>query len=242
MHAQTTMIENGFVHVPDAAPWLAPYLHELTIFPHGKHADQVPLGHFVPGATTQLLDWYKQGGGPNSGIFELYRQLAEESRGRQAVRDRRVRLRVPAGIGRMNTLHLAVAADCDVGERGRVIRAGGVGAGRCRRPGRNAKQRFDLMNGVEPRRNRAAGLANCCYRLVVARSPAEPASADRMESEGPPRALDALDALSSQCRQPAELSRVLSSWNDRPNLVRRSLSSAVIRSALSTGLCATLIA
>jgi len=31
MHAQTAMIENGFVHVPDTAPWLAPYLHELTI-------------------------------------------------------------------------------------------------------------------------------------------------------------------------------------------------------------------
>src|SRR6516164_8667192 len=41
MHAQTAMIENGFVHVPDTAPWLVPYLHELTIFPHGKHDDQV---------------------------------------------------------------------------------------------------------------------------------------------------------------------------------------------------------
>ena len=42
MHAQTAMIENGFVRVPDAAPWLAPYLHELTAFPNGKHDDQVP--------------------------------------------------------------------------------------------------------------------------------------------------------------------------------------------------------
>ena len=41
MHAQTAMIENGFVHVPDTAPWLAPYLHELTVFSHGKHDDQV---------------------------------------------------------------------------------------------------------------------------------------------------------------------------------------------------------
>jgi predicted phage terminase large subunit-like protein len=39
MHAQTAMIENGFVHAPEAAPWLAPYLHELTIFPYGKHDD-----------------------------------------------------------------------------------------------------------------------------------------------------------------------------------------------------------
>ena len=42
MHAQTAKIENGFVHVPDTAPWLAPYLRELTVFPHGKHDDQVP--------------------------------------------------------------------------------------------------------------------------------------------------------------------------------------------------------
>src|SRR5271167_391882 len=41
MHAQAAMIENGFVHLPDAAPWLAPYLHELTAFPKGRHDDQV---------------------------------------------------------------------------------------------------------------------------------------------------------------------------------------------------------
>ena len=106
MHAQTAMIENGLVHLPDTAPWLAPYLHELTIFPHGKHDDQVD-------STAQLLDWYKQGSGPssNAGIFELYRQLAAEARGQQARRERRVRLRVPQGIGRMNMLHLNVAAD-----------------------------------------------------------------------------------------------------------------------------------
>ena len=106
MHAQTAMIENGFVHVPDTAPWLAPYLHELTIFPHGKHDDQVD-------STAQLLDWYKQGSGPssNAGIFELYRMQAEQARGQQTARDRRVRLRVPPGVGRMNLLHLNVAAD-----------------------------------------------------------------------------------------------------------------------------------
>ena len=27
IYAQTAMIENGFVHLPEAAPWLAPYLH-----------------------------------------------------------------------------------------------------------------------------------------------------------------------------------------------------------------------
>ena len=107
MHAQTAMIENGFVHLPDSAPWLAPYLHELTVFPHGKHDDQVD-------STAQLLDWYKQGaGGPtaNRGIFELYRQRAEELRRGEAERQRRVRLRVPQGIGHSNMLLLNVAAD-----------------------------------------------------------------------------------------------------------------------------------
>ena len=41
LHAQTAMIENGFVHIPQTAPWLAEYLHEMTVFPRGKHDDQV---------------------------------------------------------------------------------------------------------------------------------------------------------------------------------------------------------
>ena len=75
MHAQTAMIENGFVHLPKAAPWLAQYLHEMTTFPNGRHDDQV-------NSTAQMLDWFKRGAGPssNAGIFELYRQLAEEAR------------------------------------------------------------------------------------------------------------------------------------------------------------------
>jgi predicted phage terminase large subunit-like protein len=75
MHAQTAMIENGFVHLPKEAPWLAEYLHELTAFPKGRHDDQVD-------STAQMLDWFKRGSGPSSdaGIFELYRQRAEELR------------------------------------------------------------------------------------------------------------------------------------------------------------------
>ncbi len=42
MHAQTAMIENGFVHLPKEAGWRAEYLHELTVFPGGKYDDQVP--------------------------------------------------------------------------------------------------------------------------------------------------------------------------------------------------------
>jgi predicted phage terminase large subunit-like protein len=75
LHAQTAMIENGFVHLPDAARWLAQYLHELTTFPNGRHDDQVD-------STAQMLDWFKRGSGPSSdaGIFELTRQRAEALR------------------------------------------------------------------------------------------------------------------------------------------------------------------
>jgi predicted phage terminase large subunit-like protein len=106
MHAQTAMIENGFVHLPKEAPWLAPYLHELTAFPKGRHDDQVD-------STAQLLDWFKRGSGPssNAGIFELYRMQAEAARRQQDRREQRVRLRVPPGIGRMNLLHLNAAAE-----------------------------------------------------------------------------------------------------------------------------------
>ena len=53
---------------PEAAPWLAEYLHELTVFPNGKHDDQAD-------ATAQFLDCFKM---PflGEGIYELYRQQA----------------------------------------------------------------------------------------------------------------------------------------------------------------------
>jgi predicted phage terminase large subunit-like protein len=72
MHAQTAMIENGFVHLPDAAPWLAEYLHELAVFPHGRFDDQVD-------ATAQFLDWCKSAA-REDGIYAYYRMRYEERR------------------------------------------------------------------------------------------------------------------------------------------------------------------
>jgi len=70
----TAMIENGFVHLPETAPWLALYLHELASFPYGRHDDQVD-------STAQMLDWFKASG-REDGIFAYYRMLAEERRNR----------------------------------------------------------------------------------------------------------------------------------------------------------------
>jgi predicted phage terminase large subunit-like protein len=69
LNAQTAMIENGFVHIPGTAPWLDEYLHELTVFPKGKHDDQVD-------STAQFLDWFKKPF-PGQGILEFYRMRAE---------------------------------------------------------------------------------------------------------------------------------------------------------------------
>ena len=70
LHAQTAIIENGFVHIPETAPWLAEYLHEMTVFPKGKHDDQVD-------STAQFLDWYKKPF-PGQGHYEYMRQRAQE--------------------------------------------------------------------------------------------------------------------------------------------------------------------
>ena len=52
LHAQTAIIENGFVSLPKEASWLAEYLHELTTFPKSKHDDQAD-------STAQALAWIK---------------------------------------------------------------------------------------------------------------------------------------------------------------------------------------
>jgi predicted phage terminase large subunit-like protein len=93
LHAQTTTIENGFVHLPREAHWLADYLHELTVFPNGRHDDQVD-------STSQALAWTKQR--PSGwAIFEYERREYEKARNPGAAT--LVRLAAPAGIGRVQT-------------------------------------------------------------------------------------------------------------------------------------------
>jgi hypothetical protein len=66
------------VHLPKEAGWLAEYLHELTVFPKGKHDDQVD-------STAQMLDWFKQASHEPGGLYGYYRMLAEELRDPQTV-------------------------------------------------------------------------------------------------------------------------------------------------------------
>jgi hypothetical protein len=103
LHAQTGIIENGFVHIPETSPWLAEYLHEMTVFPKGKHDDQVD-------STAQFLDWFKKPF-PWQGLYEHYRIQFELLQ--QPVHGR-VRLRAPPGIGSVQTFsrqHLTVNVD-----------------------------------------------------------------------------------------------------------------------------------
>jgi predicted phage terminase large subunit-like protein len=72
MHSASSTIENGFVHIPVRADWLAEYLHEMAVFPNGKHDDQVD-------STSQALDWATSAMRMHP-LVELYREEAEKLR------------------------------------------------------------------------------------------------------------------------------------------------------------------
>ena len=101
----------------------------MTVFPNGRHDDQVD-------STAQMLDWFKEGGGPssNAGIFELTRQRAEELRRGGQASGPPVRLRAPRGVSHvqlLSGLHRAVGADGTVemteSDARPLLRAGWVG-------------------------------------------------------------------------------------------------------------------
>jgi predicted phage terminase large subunit-like protein len=103
LHAQTAMIENGFVQIPETAPWLAEYLHEISVFPNGKHDDQVD-------STAQFLDWFKKPF-PYQGILEFLRRDDEKLKPPKPVY---VRIKAPPGIGAVQTFsgrHITIGED-----------------------------------------------------------------------------------------------------------------------------------
>ena len=106
LHAQTTLIENGFVRIPENAPWLAEYLHELTVFPNGKHDDQA-------NSTAQFLDWFKRPF-PGQGHYEWMRMQYERLQNPENDRERhRVLLKATPGMSvqTFSGRHLIVARD-----------------------------------------------------------------------------------------------------------------------------------
>ena len=106
LHAQTAIIESGFVHIPETAPWLAEYLHEMTVFPKGKHDDQVD-------STAQFLDWFKRPF-PGQAFFELVRMQAEGRWNPKTPVHLRVRLRAPFDVGSVQTFsgrHINLSPD-----------------------------------------------------------------------------------------------------------------------------------
>jgi predicted phage terminase large subunit-like protein len=74
LHAQCATIENGGLWLPEDAPWLAEYVHELITFPGSKHDDMVD-------ATSQVLEWLKIGQS-GMGLFYFYKRWHEEHVGR----------------------------------------------------------------------------------------------------------------------------------------------------------------
>ena len=97
--------ENGFVHLPETAPWLAEYLHELAVFPNGKHDDQAD-------STAQFLDWFRRPC-PVSSFIETMR-LVERVRKPENPERFRVRLQAPPGHGAVQTFsgrHINVGLD-----------------------------------------------------------------------------------------------------------------------------------
>ncbi len=68
MSTASNMIENGQVYLPEKAPWLSQYIHEMVTFPNGKHYDQVD-------STSQALRWFKSRAFL-SGIQQYYKDEA----------------------------------------------------------------------------------------------------------------------------------------------------------------------
>jgi len=87
------------------------------------------------------------------GIWGYYKMLAEKCRERQAARERRVRFRVPPGIGGRNMLLLNVAAGgaVEMSEaEAEAFRAGGQGGSGMRQPMANRRRASPRSAAAKP--------------------------------------------------------------------------------------------
>ncbi|MET4805590.1 phage terminase large subunit [Limibacillus sp. MBR-115] len=72
----TVPIENGTFRLPTRAPWLEAYIHELTIFPGGRHDDQVDA--------TSLALWRLSQHQPHDGLIQYYKRCLENKESKKA--------------------------------------------------------------------------------------------------------------------------------------------------------------
>jgi hypothetical protein len=77
LNAQTATIENGFVYLPQEAPWLAEYVHEITTFLNAKYDDQAD-------STSQALAWINNQPTRPAALEAVRRELARTLRGNGA--------------------------------------------------------------------------------------------------------------------------------------------------------------
>src|SRR6516225_8531466 len=124
MHAQTAMIENGFVYLPDAAPWLAQYLHELTPQWPARRPGR------LDGTDARLVQTRQR---PQHQCRD-FRTLPNAGR-RVARAAGPARATCAAARASRHRPDEPAAPECrtrrhgrDAGERGRVVPAGGLGA------------------------------------------------------------------------------------------------------------------
>jgi len=90
MHTQAAMIESGLVFLPQDAPWLRDYLHELAMFPKGKFDDQVD-------STSQALEWVRDGSGVPNFLRYIREEQAREAQRRGGGRTRPIRVKAHDG-------------------------------------------------------------------------------------------------------------------------------------------------
>ncbi len=90
MANQTALIETGRVFIPEQAPWLAEYLHELVMFPNGKYDDQVD-------STSQALAQLNYKEMKNRNIYEYYRSESARILGVSEGAPEILRMRAPHG-------------------------------------------------------------------------------------------------------------------------------------------------
>jgi predicted phage terminase large subunit-like protein len=112
MASQTSIIENGFVVVPEDTAWAREYVYEMEVFPNGKYDDQVD-------STSQFLTWFNNAQVAFWGLREYYRQESERSAARRAKSEEIWTIEVPPE-NRHATFQLMDGSVAHADERGYI--------------------------------------------------------------------------------------------------------------------------